>query len=416
MSLLAREDLAKRDASDPLAQFRERFALPEGVVYLDGNSLGALPRAAGERLREVVERQWGESLIRGWNEHDWIGLPQRAGDKIARLIGASPGEVVAGDSTSVNLFKLLASALALRPDRGAILTEAGNFPTDGYIIEGLLGVMGRPRNSIRYWDTGETKDVIAAIDSDTAVVVLTHVNYKSGRIHDMEAITKAAHQAGALMLWDLCHSAGALPVELNACNVDFAVGCGYKYLNGGPGAPAFLYVAERLQNDITPPLSGWHGHAAPFAFERDYRPAPGIARNLCGTPPVLSMACLDAALDLMLEADMDELRRKSLALSNAFIALVEQECGNFSFQIIAPPAAERGSQVSLAHQHGYPIVQALIARGVIGDFREPNILRFGFAPLYLRHLDIWNAVAALKKIMETSAWDKAEFHAKGKVT
>lgn len=417
---LTRDTLAERDAGDPLARFGERFELPEGIIYLDGNSLGALPRATAERLQTLVADEWGRGLIRSWNQHDWIGLPQRAGDKIARLIGAAPGEVVVADSTSVNLFKLLASALALRPGRATIVTEADNFPTDGYIIEGLLGVMGRPLDNIKYWDFSDQRadatDVIAAIDDDTAVVALTHVNYKSGRIHDMEAITAAAHEAGALMLWDLCHSAGAMPVALNTCGVDFAVGCGYKYLNGGPGAPAFLFVAERLQNDVKPPLSGWMGHAAPFAFDQDYRPASGIARNLCGTPPVLSMACLDAALEIMLEADMDQIRRKSLALSDAFIALVEQECGDLGFETVAPPAAQRGSQVSLAHRHAYPIMQAMIAHGVIGDFRTPDIMRFGFAPLYIRHVDIWDAVAVLKEIMQTRAWDKPQFHKRSKVT
>ncbi len=413
---LTRDSLAALDAADPLARFGEMFELPEGVIYLDGNSLGALPKAAAERMQEVVNDEWGRGLIRSWNRRDWIGLPQRAGDKIARLIGAAPGEVVVADSTSVNLFKLLASALALRPGRTTILTEADNFPTDGYIIEGLLGMMGRPLDSIKYWDQGDAQDVISAIDEDTAVVALTHVNYKSGRIHDMAAITRAAHEAGALMLWDLCHSAGALPVELNECGVDFAVGCGYKYLNGGPGAPAFLYVAKRLQNDVAPPLSGWMGHAAPFAFDRDYRPAPGIARNLCGTPPVLSMACLDAALEIMLEADMSELRDKSLALSDAFLALVEQQCGGSGFKSIAPPPAQRGSHISLTHQHAYPVVQALTAAGVIGDFRTPDIMRFGFAPLYIRHVDIWDAVAILKDIMQSRAWDKPEFHQRSKVT
>jgi len=416
LTAFTREALSERDAADPLADFGERFDLPEGVVYLDGNSLGALPKAAAERLQNVVTQEWGHDLIRSWNLHDWVGLPERAGDKIARLIGASPGEVVVADSTSVNLFKMLGSALSLRPERATIVTEAENFPTDGYMIEGLLRLMDRPLNSIKYWDHADARDVISAIDEDTAVVALTHVNYKTGRIHDMAAITRAAHEAGALMLWDLCHSAGAMPVDLNGCGVDFAVGCGYKYLNGGPGAPAFLYVTERLQNDITPPLSGWHGHAAPFAFDRNYRPAPGITRNLCGTPPVLSMACLDAALDVMLEADMAEVRHKSLTLSDAFLALVGQECGGFGFETLAPPPAERGSQVSLRHEHAYPIIQALIARGVIGDFRMPDIMRFGFAPLYIRHIDIWDAVAILREIMETRAWDTPEFHKRGKVT
>src|SRR5690606_29149439 len=308
-----RDDCVARDRDDPLAKFRDRFHLPEGVIYLDGNSLGALPRVAAERMRAVVEQEWGRDLIRSWNIHGWIDLPRRAGNKIARLIGAEPGEVIVADSTSVNLFKLLAAALRLRPGRTVIVSERDNFPTDLYVAQGLIDLLGAG-HELRLIDRPE--DAIDAIDEDVAVVSLTHVNYRTGRIHPMRDLTAAAHRAGALMLWDLCHSAGALPVELGACEADLAVGCGYKYLNGGPGAPAFLYVAERLQDDIRPPLSGWMGHEAPFAFDVDYRPAPGIARNLCGTPAILSLTALDAGLDVLLDADMNEVRAKSLALGD----------------------------------------------------------------------------------------------------
>jgi kynureninase len=411
MPTITRDDLAARDAADPLARFAERFALPEGVIYLDGNSLGALPNAAAERIAAVVHNEWGHDLIRSWNLHDWFTLPGRAGDKIAKLIGAQPGEVVAADSTSVNLFKLLAAAMKLRPGRGVIVSEPGNFPTDLYVAQGLGALLGGIELRL-----AEPDALADAISEDTAVVMLTHVDYRTGRLHDMAAVTKMAHDAGALMLWDLAHSAGALPLDLTAADADLAVGCGYKYLNGGPGAPAFLYVAERLQDDIRPPLSGWMGHAAPFAFDTDYRPAEGIARNLCGTPAILSMAGLDAALDLMLEADMDAIRAKSVALCDAFAALVEQECAGHGFGLASPPAPQRGSQVSFRHEHGYAIMQALISRGVIGDFRAPDLMRFGFAPLYIRHVDVWGAVAILKGIMERRAWDAPEFHARAAVT
>lgn len=413
---LTRDDLAARDRADPLARFADRFVLPDGVIYLDGNSLGALPKAAAARVEELMRNQWGHDLIKSWTLHGWFDLPRRAGDKIARLIGANPGEVVVADSTSVNLFKLLAAAVRLRPRRRTIVTEHGNFPTDSYIIQGLLDLVGRPLDDIRLWDLEDNAQVADAIDDDTAVVCLTHVNYKTGLIHDMDAITRAAHDKGALVIWDLAHTAGAMPVALNDAQADFAVGCGYKYLNGGPGAPAYLFVAERLQDKIAPPLTGWMGHATPFAFDFDYRPAAGIVRNLCGTPPILSMTALDAALDVMLEADMTEIRRKSVALTEAFIALVQQECGEIGFGIVAPPAAQRGSQVSLRHEHGYPIMQALIARGVIGDFRAPDTMRFGFAPLYTRHVDVWDAVAILKNIMDTGAWDQPRFHTRAAVT
>ena len=412
MSRITRADCEARDRADPLAPFRQRFVLPPDVVYLDGNSLGALPKAAVARLQQAVDREWGQDLIRSWNLHRWIDLPQRAGAKIGRLVGAKANEVVVADSTSVNLFKLLAAALRLKPGRRVILSEPGNFPTDLYVAQGLIDMLGG-KHELKLVPGERVAD---AIDENVAVVSLTHVNYKSGRIHDMAAVTAKAHAAGALMLWDLCHSAGALPVDLNAAKADLAVGCGYKYLNGGPGAPAFLFVAERHQESIRPPLSGWMGHAHPFTFDIGYEPAHGIARNLCGTPPVLSLSALDAALDVMLEADMKAIRAKSLALGELFLGLVEQECGRHGFANGSAPQHERGSQVGLLHPEGYAIMQALIARGVIGDFRAPDMLRFGFAPLYNRFVDAWDAVAALKAVMDARAWDAPKFKTRAAVT
>lgn len=416
MTTITRADCESRDRADPLARFRERFLLPEGVVYLDGNSLGALPKAAAERVARVVAREWGHDLIRSWNLNRWIDLPQRAGDKIARLVGAAPGEIVVADSTSVNLFKLLAAALRMRPDRRVILSEPGNFPTDLYVAQGLVDMLGGRREGRPDLRLVPGEEIAGAIDESVAVVSLTHVNYKTGRIHDMAAVTAKAHAAGALMLWDLCHSAGALPVDLNGAKVDLAVGCGYKYLNGGPGAPAFLYVARRHQEAIKPPLSGWMGHAHPFTFDIEYEPAQGIARNLCGTPPVLSMSALDAALDVLLEADMSAIRAKSLALGDLFLALVEQECAGHGFEVGSASAPERGSQVGLLHPEGYAIMQALIARGIIGDFRAPDMLRFGFAPLYNRFVECWDAVAGLRAVMEARAWDTPKFKTRAAVT
>jgi kynureninase len=420
MTSLTRADFEARDADDPLAPFRDRFELPEGVIYLDGNSLGAMPVDAAVRVRDVVRKQWAADLITSWNVHDWIGLPRRCGDKIASIVGAAPGEVVAADSTSVNLFKLLAAALELRPGRRIILSETENFPTDLYIAQGLNKLLGGG-HELRLIDHGEKViDAIAAAGEDLACAMITHVNYKTGWMHDMAATTAAAHDAGALMLWDLAHSAGAVPVDLNGADADLAVGCGYKYLNGGPGAPAFLYVASRLQDGIRPPLSGWMGHEAPFLFDTDYRPAEGIARNLCGTPGVIGMSALDAALDVFMDADMAAIRKKSLALTDLFIDLMAQECGgpdgDWGFTCVTPEPARRGSQVSFAHAEGYPIMQALIDRGVIGDFRAPDLLRFGFTPLYTRFTDVWDAVAILRDIMATGAWDETRFHQRAAVT
>lgn len=409
----SRAATAALDTRDPLAAFRDRFHLPEGVIYLDGNSLGPLPGVARHRLAQVIEAEWGDGLIRSWNAAGWIELPRRIGDKLARLIGAQPGEVIVADSTSINLFKVLAGALALRPGRRYIVSERDNFPTDLYMAQGLIELLG-DGHGLRLVEADEIAD---AIDGDTAAVMLTHVNYRTGRMHDMSDITRGAHACGALAIWDLAHSAGAVPVDLNEAQADFAVGCGYKYLNGGPGAPAFIFVAQRHQADFRQPLSGWLGHAQPFAFETRYQPAEGIARALCGTPPILSLAALECGIDIALEAPMPAVRAKSLALTDLFIELVERRCGAHGLRLITPREHDRrGSQVCFAHPEAFPIMQALIARGVIGDFRAPDILRFGFAPLYTRYTDVWDAAHALAEVLESRAWDRPEFRQRRKVT
>lgn len=411
--MITSETLSALDREDPLAPFRDQFDLPEGIIYLDGNSLGPLPRRTLARLIDVTREEWGQSLITSWNKHGWIGLPQRIGDKIARIVGAAPGEVIAADSTSVNLFKLLAAACALRPDRKVILTEAGNFPTDIYMAEGLASVVG-DAYEVR---TVDKEHVAAAITDEVAVVMLTHVDYRTGEMLDMASVTASAHAAGALMLWDLAHSAGAVPVDLNGAHADFAVGCGYKFLNGGPGAPAFLFVAARHQAEAHQPLSGWMGHAAPFDFEQRYRPADGITRHLAGTPAILGLVALEEGVDLYLEADAEDIRRKSVLMTECFAALVAQECGDHGLTLASPmDPADRGSQVSFHHDAGYAIIQALVARGVVGDFRTPDILRFGFAPLYLRYQDLWNAVIHLRHVMDKAEWDSPEFTTKAAVT
>lgn len=399
------------DAVDPLARFRDAFDLPAGVIYLDGNSLGPLPRTTAARVDAAVRGEWGQGLITSWNGAGWIEAPQRAGAKIARLIGARTNEVAVADSTSVNLFKLAAGALSLRPGRRTILTESGNFPTDVYVLEGVCGLAGAKLKVV------EPGAVLAAIDDDTAAVVLTHVHYKSARRWDMPAVTAAAHAQGALMLWDLSHTAGALACDLNGADADLAVGCGYKYLNGGPGAPAFLFVAERHQAAIRSPLSGWMGHAAPFAFEEHYRPSADIRGLLCGTPPILGLAALEAGLDLQLEAYPPAVEAKGLSLCRLFIDLVEDRCAGHGLALTGPrEMAERGLHVSFAHPDGYALVQALIDRGVIGDFRDPDIARFGFSPLYLSHADVWDAVEILREVLETRAFERPEFRARAAVT
>jgi kynureninase len=438
-AMMTLDDCRMLDARDPLRPLRAWFDLPDGVIYLDGNSLGALPKATAGRVAEVVTQEWGDGLIRSWNAARWVDLPQRLGDKVARLVGAAPGEVVCTDSTSINLYKVLFAATSQvleRPGDGhrrTVLSERSNFPTDLYIAESLCRERGF---TLKLIDAAEIDAALAG--GDVAVLLLTHVNYRTGAMHDMRAVTAAAHAAGALTVWDLAHSAGAVPVRLDECDADFAIGCGYKYLNGGPGAPAFVWVHARHAGRFEQPLSGWWGHAAPFEFTPHYRPASGIARYLCGTQPIVALAALECGLDTVLAAEafdaglgsMAALRRKSLALTDAFIALVEQRCAG-RFDIVTPrEPARRGSQVSLTMAGGgdgdggptaYAIVQALIARGVIGDFRAgdaqaPDILRFGFTPLYLGFEDVWNAVEHLVQVLEAEEWKRAEFNLKHAVT
>lgn len=411
----SRDDCLALDAADPLAAHRTGFALPEGLIYLDGNSLGALPRATPARVAQVVEREWGVGLIGSWNRAGWMDLPARVGEKIGTLIGARPGETVCADSTSVNLFKLLAVALRLqaRSGRRVIVSERDNFPTDLYMAQGLGELMG----GVELHLVEAPEALPAALDERVAVLMLTHVNYRTGRLHDLAALTAAAHAAGALVVWDLAHSAGAVPVDLTAAQADFAVGCGYKYLNGGPGAPAFLWVAQRHQADFSQPLSGWMGHAAPFEFSPRYRPAPGVSRYLAGTPSVVALAALEVGVDTVCAAGMQALRAKSVALTSLFTALVETRCAGLGLARLSPAQSEaRGSQVCFTHAQGYAVMQALIARGVVGDFRAPNVLRFGFAPLYNTHTEVWDAVETLRAVLATRAWDRPEFHARAPVT
>ncbi len=404
---------AAMDRADPLALLRDRFVLPDGLIYLDGNSLGAMPREARARAHDVVTREWGDDLIRSWNSAGWFDLPVRLGDKLAPLVGAAPGELLVCDSTSQNLFKLLSAAVAMRPDRTTLILEGSNFPTNNYIAQGVAAATGG-RVTVRLC---EKDDIAGAIDANTVAVAITHVHYRSGHVHDMAAITARAHAAGALAIWDLCHSAGAMPVDLNGTGADFAVGCTYKYLNGGPGSPAFLFVASRHQGIAQQPVTGWWGHAAPFAFEPGYRPEKGLRQFLIGTQPIISMALVEAGLDIHLAADMAAIRAKSMALTDLFIALVEARCAGHGFTLASPrDAAARGSQVAFGHADGYPIMRALIAAGVIGDFRAPDTMRFGFAPLYVRYVDVWDAVERLGAIMDGGVWMSPEHQAREAVT
>jgi kynureninase len=413
MTHISRADCEVLDRDDVLADFRREFAMPPGTIYLDGNSLGVRPHAAMARAQEVVEQEWGVDLITSWNKAGWWELPVTVGDKIARLVGADAGEVVVTDSTGVNLHKVVSAALALAPRRRVIVLEGSNFPTNNYMIQGLVSELGGGYE-IRF---AEEDALEGAIDTDVAVVCLTQVHYKSGRVLDMAAVTAQTHAAGAVSVWDLCHSAGALEVDLTACGVDFAVGCTYKYLNGGPGSPGFIYTARRHHGQVKQPLTGWWGHADPFAFERDYRPATTIRQMLSGTQPILSLAVAEVGIDMFLRADMTAIRCKSQALTALFIELVEQRCQGFGFSLVSPrDDARRGSQVSLNHAQGYAIVQALIARGVVGDFRAPMNMRFGFAPLYNSYVDVWDAVEHLYAIMTSEEWRRAEFNQRGAVT
>jgi kynureninase len=431
----SRADCQALDRSDPLAALREQFDLPPGLIYLDGNSLGPLPRATAARLQAVVQQEWGRGLIRSWNTAGWIDQPRRVGDAIGRLVGAAPGEVMVADSTSVNLHKVLSVALRLvrgrdpQALRRVVLSERGNFPTDLYIAETLAAEQGFALELVDGDAIGgaAAERLAGTRGADVAVLMLTQVDYRSGALHDMAAVTRAAHAAGALVVWDLAHSAGALPVDLRGADADFAIGCGYKYLNGGPGAPAFLWVHPRhlaamAQQAIHQPLSGWIGHAAPFEFTPGYRPADGIAQFLCGTPAVLSLAALACGVDTLAAAEplggLPALRAKSVALTSLFIELVESRCGGHGLRLVTPrEAPRRGSQVSFAHPTGgYAIVQALIERGVIGDFRAPDVLRFGFTPLTLRFVDVWDAVEQLVQVLETGEWRDPRFHRRATVT
>lgn len=390
---------------------KDRFHLPDGVIYLDGNSLGPLPKAAAARIARTVTDEWGDMLITGWNKAGWMDQPARIGDRIARLIGAEAGTVVMGDTLSIKVYQALASALEMNPARRVILSDTGNFPSDLYMADGLVRTLGQGYAL----KTVAPEDVMDAIDDTVAVTLITEVDYRTGRRHDMAAITAKAHAAGALAIWDLAHSAGALPVDLAGTKADFAVGCTYKYLNSGPGGPAFIYVAPRHADAARPALSGWLGHESPFAFDLDYRPGRGIERMRVGTPPVLQLAALEAAMDIWDAVDMADLRARSLALTDRFIAGVEAACPTLT---LATPRdhAQRGSQVSFRHADGYAIMQALIARGVIGDFRAPDILRFGFTPLYIGMDEVDRAVEILGQIMATGAWDRPEYRTRAKVT
>ncbi len=399
------------DLTDVLKSKKDAFHIPDGVIYLDGNSLGVMPRHVPARVAEVVTNEWGNSLIRAWNSHSWMELPGRIGDRIARLIGAPAGSVVACDSTSVNVFKVLSAALSLRPGRKVVLSDNGNFPTDLYVASGLAELLDKG-HELKIVAPEEVED---ALTEEVAVMMLTQVDYRTGRVHDMAELTRKAHDAGAIAIWDLAHSAGAIPVDLMGAGADFAVGCGYKYLNGGPGAPAFLYVAPEHQDKVTSPLTGWMGHEAPFAFDLDYRPVSGVSRMTVGTPPVIALSSLYAALDVFEDVDMADIRAKSISLSERFIAEVEAKCPQLTLASPRDPA-RRGSQVSFRFEEGYAAMQALIARGVIGDFRAPDVMRFGFTPLYLSHQDIVDAVSILAEILETESWNRPEFKTRAKVT
>ncbi|MCS3420844.1 kynureninase [Pseudomonas sp. BIGb0450] len=406
------------DAQDPLAPLRNQFALPAGVIYLDGNSLGARPVAALARAQAVIAEEWGNGLIRSWNSAGWADLAQRLGNRLAPLIGARDGEVVITDTTSINLFKVLSAALTVQreraPSRKVIVSEASNFPTDLYIAEGLTELL-QQGYSLRLVNSPD--ELPQAIDQDTAVVMLTHVNYKTGYMYDMQAQTALSHECGALAIWDLAHSAGAVPIDLHQAAADYAIGCTYKYLNGGPGSQAFVWVNPALVDAVTQPLSGWFGHTRQFAMESRYAPSQGIARYLCGTQPITSLAMVECGLDIFAQTDMASLRTKSLALTDLFIALVESRCAAHELTLITPREhARRGSHVSFEHPEGYAVIQALIARGVIGDYREPRIMRFGFTPLYTSFTEVWDAVEILGEILDQKTWDQPQFKVRHSVT
>jgi kynureninase len=416
--ITSRSDLEALDRADPLRGFRAQFELPADLLYLDGNSLGALPKRAKERIAAVVGEEWGRGLIRSWNDADWISAPQRTGEKIARLVGAAPGQVIAADSTSVNLFKALSVAVRMDSRRRIVVSEKANFPTDLHVVQGLIAQVGGGLELLLVDGSDESIEAcLAERGRDVAAVLLTHVHYTTSRMYELARVTEAAHGAGAKMIWDLSHSVGVIPVDLDGCRVDFAVGCGYKHLNGGPGAPAFIYVAQRHQAELTQPISGWMGDARPFEFRGDYEPAPGILRYLSGTPAVIGMAALEASVEVILEAPMDAIRAKSIALGDAFIELMDRRCAGQGFELVSPrEGARRGSHLSYRHAASYPLMQALIQQGVIGDCRPPELVRFGFAPLYTRYVDAWDAVERIAGLTAARGWERPQFQSRRAVT
>ena len=412
-SMSSREACVARDSVDPLGGFRDRFLLPEGIIYLDGNSLGPMPRAAAGILNRTIEQEWGQDLIRSWNSAGWFDMPVRLGDRIGALLGAAPGQTVVCDTTSINLYKAIHAAIGLRPDRDVVVAEGESFPTDLYIVEGAMQSAGRPMKRRLIGVDGPS--IEALLDQRVAVAVLSHVNYRTGELLDMAAITKQLHDAGALVVWDLCHSIGVVEIAFDLHAIDFAVGCTYKYLNGGPGSPAFISVAKAHQAAAKHPLSGWWGHAAPFAFDRDFRPDEGIKRFLCGTQPIISLRGVDVALDAMEGVEVAALRQKSLALTELFIARVNTLLP--SLDIVTPRQSSlRGSQVGISFDKGYAVVQAMIERRVVGDFRAPNLMRFGFAPLYIRFQDVWDAAEILAGCINAEVWRDVRFNRRLDVT
>jgi kynureninase len=408
---LTRDDALALDRADPLSAARARFVLPEGVNYLDGNSLGALPKCVAERVAQTVTQEWGEGLIRSWNDAGWYDAPGRIGAKLSPLLGAAPHQVTVTDTISINLFKVLVAAARMRPNRKTILAERGNFPSDNHIVESVARMM---ELNARFVPASE---IAAAIDADTAVVELSHVSYRSAEIQDMAAITSAAHDKGALIVWDLAHSTGAVALRLDEARADFAVGCGYKFLNGGPGAPAHVYLAERHLAGLDQPLTGWFAHAAPFAFAYDFARADGIRAMLCSTPQMLSMVAFEAALDAFDGIAMRDVQAKGRALGDLMIALADERLSSLGVGVASSrDGARRGNHVSLTHPEGYRVMQALIARGVIGDFRAPDVMRFGFGPLYVRYTDIFEAVAALEQILRSGEWKAVGVPKEGAVT
>jgi len=415
MNKLTREDFTSLDKIDPLAKVRDEFSLPQNLIYFDGNSLGPLPKCTIHTLETMIQKEWGNGLIGSWNKENWINMPRELGNKIAPLVGAKLGEVIVVDSTSVNLFKVLTSALLLNKNRRVIVSEAENFPSDLYILEGVNKMFGESyeRHLIEEGDY----EIDKYIDTSTAVVMLSHVNYKTGLISDIKRITSIAHEKGALVIWDLSHSVGVMPLYLHDCGVDFAVGCTYKHLNGGPGAPGFLYVHKSLIEKVSQPLTGWMGHIQPFEFVVNYQPANDICKYICGTPPIIAYKAIESGLTVFEQVSMNVVREKSIKLSEMFIQLMQQECIKFGFELFSPRNAEqRGSQVSFTHGNGFSIMQTLISHSVVGDFRQPNILRFGFSPLYMRFEDVWDAVICLREIMQTKEWQSEQFNKRGYVT